>query len=113
MITDIKSSNVNPQYVVDRTRSLKKHNAHFQLCTKIKQPFITVWPKTKFAEVAIDLDSISLHLSETKQEQIRQLFYDLGGQSIHVTSGLCSAKRIPVSEAENLAMKLFQIATTP
>lgn len=101
---------MNPQYVFERIRGSEKRNAHYPLCIKIKQPFITVWPRGKYADVEIDIDHISPQLSEMKQEKTRQLFHDLEGQNINVTSGLCSTKRIPFSEAESLAQKLFQIA---
>lgn len=101
---------MNAQFVNDCTRSVEKHNAHFQLCIREKQPFVTVWPKSRYAQVAIDVDSIDAAISEEGQELIRQVFAGANGVEIHTCGGLCSAKKIPVHDAEDVARKIFQIA---
>lgn len=100
-----------PKWVIDRTRSLTIRNTQLRLCEIEQQPLVHIEPGRKYATLVLDMVSIPIYsITEEGQSAIEEIFRDSGAWIASVGRHYCSAKRVPISDAESVATRIFDIA---
>lgn len=99
-------------FVTDNTKSLEKRNAHFYSCQRENRPYVYVATSGKSAWVELDMFTTNRNLDDATRDQIFEAMVEHGisPRDTLCAHVICRAAKVPLSIAQSLASRIFEIA---